>query len=128
MSKFFHFFLLFGPVYIFVIGSKRLCDIQLKSPEKAKKYFTQSKSTYTYKDVISAIVVSMSDSDLINADFNNCYIQRSEKAGLRKERSCCDQIATLMIIVEQTLEWNTGLYMVFVDFEKAFDSIDRDIL
>ena len=50
------------------------------------------------------------------------------QAGFRKERSCCDQIATLRIIVEQTLEWNTGLYMVFVDFEKAFDSIDREVL
>ena len=53
-----------------------------------------------------------------------------EQAGFRKERSCCDQIATLRIIVEQTLEWNTGLhvYMVFVDFEKAFDSIDQEVL
>ena len=24
--------------------------------------------------------------------------------------------------MEQTLEWNTGLYMVFVDFEKAYRS------
>ena len=52
---------------------------------------------------------------------------RDEQAGFRKERSCCDQIATLRIIVEQTLEWNTGLYMVFVVFEKAFDSIDREM-
>lgn len=33
-----------------------------------------------------------------------------EQAGFCKERPCCDQIATLRIIVEQTLEWNTGLY------------------
>ena len=30
--------------------------------------------------------------------------------------------------MEQTFEWNTGLYMVFVDLEKAFDSIDREVL
>ena len=30
--------------------------------------------------------------------------------------------------MEQTPEWNTGLYMVFVDFEKAFDSVDREVL
>ena len=53
---------------------------------------------------------------------------RDEQAGFRKERSCCLQVATLRIIVEQTLKWNTGLYMVFVDFEKAFDSIDRNVL
>ena len=53
---------------------------------------------------------------------------RDEQAEFRKERSCCDQIAALRIIVEQTLESNTGLYMVFVDFEKAFDSIDREVV
>ena len=50
---------------------------------------------------------------------------RDEQAGFRAERSCCDQIATLRILIEQSLEWNSGLYMTFVDFEKAFDSVDR---
>ena len=30
--------------------------------------------------------------------------------------------------MEQTLEWNTGLYLAFVDFEKTFDSLDRKVL
>lgn len=30
--------------------------------------------------------------------------------------------------IEQTLQWITGLYMVFVDFQKAFNSIDREML
>ena len=30
-----------------------------------------------------------------------------EQARFGKERSCCDQIARLRIIVEQTSEWNT---------------------
>ena len=29
------------------------------------------------------------------------------------------------ITIEQSLEWNLSLYICFVDFEKAFDSIDR---
>ena len=53
---------------------------------------------------------------------------RDEQAGFRKERSCTDQIATLRIIVEQTIEWQTSLYICFVDFEKAFDSIDRQTI
>ena len=32
------------------------------------------------------------------------------------------------IIVEQSLEWNSPIYINFVDYEKAFDSIDRDTL
>ena len=50
---------------------------------------------------------------------------RDEQAGFRKERSCTDQIATLRVIVEQTIEWQSSLYVCFVDFEKAFDSVDR---
>ncbi|KAK2193911.1 hypothetical protein NP493_6g07016 [Ridgeia piscesae] len=48
---------------------------------------------------------------------------RDHQAGFRK-----DQIATLRIIVEQSMEWDSSLYINFVDYEKAFDSLDRDTL
>ncbi|VDO59943.1 unnamed protein product [Schistosoma margrebowiei] len=38
------------------------------------------------------------------------------------------QIATLRIIVEQSTEWNSSLYINFIDYEKAFDSVDRTTL
>ncbi|KAL5016141.1 hypothetical protein ScPMuIL_005730, partial [Solemya velum] len=47
---------------------------------------------------------------------------RDQQAGFRKDRSCTDQIATLRIILEQSLEWNSPLYVNFIDYEKAFDS------
>ena len=50
---------------------------------------------------------------------------RDEQAGFRKNRSCTDQIATLRIIVEQSIEWNSPLLINFIDYEKAFDSVDR---
>ncbi|VDP55070.1 unnamed protein product [Schistosoma margrebowiei] len=53
---------------------------------------------------------------------------RDQQAGFRKERSCTGQIATLRIIVEQSIEWNSSLYINFVDYEKAFDSVDRTTL
>ena len=53
---------------------------------------------------------------------------RDEQAGFRKGRSCTDHIATLRIILEQSLEWNSPVYLTFVYFEKAFDSVDRDVL
>ena len=53
---------------------------------------------------------------------------RDEQAGFRKERSCTDHTATLRIIVEQSLEWNSPVFVTFVDYEKAFDSIDRVVL
>ena len=46
----------------------------------------------------------------------------------RKGRSCIDQICTLRQILEQSQEWNASFYAVFVDFEKAFDSLHRESL
>ena len=53
---------------------------------------------------------------------------REEQASCGKERSCTDHIATLRVIIEHTLEWNSPLYITFVDFEKAFNSVDRTVL
>ena len=48
-----------------------------------------------------------------------------EQAGFRKEWSCTDHVATLRVITEQSLEWNSPMYIYFVDFQKAFDIVDR---
>ena len=53
---------------------------------------------------------------------------RDQQAGFRQDRSCTDHIATLRIIVEQSLELNSSLYVNFIDYEKAFDSVDRETL
>ena len=53
---------------------------------------------------------------------------REEQAEFRAGRSCTDQIATLRIIVEQSIEWHSSLYINFIDFEKAFDSTSREVL
>jgi hypothetical protein len=54
---------------------------------------------------------------------------RDEQAGFRADRACRDHVATMRIIIEQSLEWQTPppLYSVFVDFQKAFDSVNRDV-
>ncbi|VDP85264.1 unnamed protein product [Schistosoma mattheei] len=53
---------------------------------------------------------------------------RDQQAGFRKDRLCTDQIATLRIIVEQSIEWNSSLYINFIDYEKAFDGMDSTTL
>ena len=53
---------------------------------------------------------------------------RDQQAGFRSNRSCADQIATLRIIIEQSIEWNSPLFLNFIDYEKAFDSVDRETL
>ena len=52
-------------------------------------------------------------------------VLREEQAGFRSGRSCTDQIFTLKRILEQALEHKTPLIINFIDFEKAFDSLNR---
>ena len=53
---------------------------------------------------------------------------RIEQVGYQVNRSCADQINTLMIICEQSNEWKSTLYFLFLDFEKALDSLNRDYI
>ena len=53
---------------------------------------------------------------------------REEQAGFRRGRSTTEQLFTLRNIIEQCTEWNATLFINFVDFEKAFDSIHRESL
>ena len=50
---------------------------------------------------------------------------RREQAGFRSGKSCIDHINTLRLIIEQAVEYNSPLFLLFVDYEKAFDSISR---
>ena len=52
----------------------------------------------------------------------------NKPASLRSARAPADQIATLRLILEQSLEWNTSLYVAFIDYERAFYSADRSNL
>ena len=53
---------------------------------------------------------------------------RKEQAGFRRGRSTVEQIFILRNIIEQVAEWQSTLYITFVDFEKAFDSVHRESL
>jgi hypothetical protein len=53
---------------------------------------------------------------------------RQEQAGFGRGRGCIDQIFALRNIIEQCLEWNAPLFISFIDFRKAFDSVHRDSL
>ena len=53
---------------------------------------------------------------------------RDHQAGFHQKRSCTDQISTLRIIIEQSIEWNSPAYINFIDFEKAFDNLDHETM
>ncbi|RUS81469.1 hypothetical protein EGW08_010767 [Elysia chlorotica] len=50
------------------------------------------------------------------------------RATLPPFREKLRDIATLRIIIEQSLEWQAPLYSILVDFQKAFDSVDREVI
>ena len=50
---------------------------------------------------------------------------RKEQAGLRHSRSCIDQISTLGVIIAQSLEFQSPLYMLFVAYRRALDCLNR---
>ena len=72
-------------------------------------------------NVFCKVLLNRIDEELDN-------ILRQEQTGFRKEKDCVDQIFTLRNIIEQSIEWKTPLYINFIDFKNAFDSIHRDTL
>jgi len=51
-----------------------------------------------------------------------------QQNGFRKGRSCMDCIFSASQIIEKLIEFNIPIYIAFIDFKKAFDSVDRDKL
>lgn len=50
------------------------------------------------------------------------------QAGFRKSRSCIDQIFCLKSIISRSKSRNIPLYVTFIDFQKAYDCVDRQTL
>lgn len=53
---------------------------------------------------------------------------RDEQSGFRPGRSCTDAIFALRNIINKTIDCNMPVYLHFIDFQKAFDSIHRDTM
>ena len=51
---------------------------------------------------------------------------REEQAGFRRGRGCIDQNFAIRNIIEQCIEWKMALYINYIDFKKAFDSVHRE--
>ena len=67
---------------------------------------------------------------------NNCIIKYcnevhlfcEEQNGFRKVRSCEDHIFTLISIKRNRFQVNKDLFVAFIDMQKAFDWVNRDLL
>ena len=50
------------------------------------------------------------------------------QAGFRKGRGTRDQIANIRWIIEKSREFQKNIYFCFIDYAKAFDCVDHNIL
>ena len=50
------------------------------------------------------------------------------QAGFRKGRGTRDQIANICWIIEKAREFQKNIYFCFIDYAKAFDSVDHNKL
>lgn len=58
-----------------------------------------------------------------------CELLAEEQAGFRADRSTVDHIFSLLCIIQKSMAQNKGkVYLAFVDYHKAFDSVDREKL
>jgi hypothetical protein len=51
-----------------------------------------------------------------------------EQNGFRKQHSTIDKLSTLTNIVETRLKSKRSTFVAYIDFSKAYDSVNRDIL
>ena len=50
------------------------------------------------------------------------------QCGFRSNQGCNDQLFNLRILMQRAKEYNTALYLCFVDIPKAYDSVNRNAL
>ena len=55
-------------------------------------------------------------------------ILSDEQNGFRAGRSCIDHIFTLMTILRNRKSMNKSTFICYIDFRRAFDSVDRQLL
>ena len=59
--------------------------------------------------------------------YMNCEL-RDVRAGFRKGRGTRDQIANIHWIIEKAKEFQKNIYFCFIDYAKAFDSVNHNKL
>lgn len=62
------------------------------------------------------------------AFLENNHLLEDEQKGFRKARACIDHIHTACAVTRHRIQENRPTFICFVDFQKAFDFVNRDLL
>lgn len=100
-----------------------IIPLHKKGPTNAPDNFRGISLLSTLSKVFTAVL----NSRLASWSESNDVIDESQ-AGFRKGRSTIDHIFTLHAVVEKQLSQNKKLYAAYIDFRKAYDSVNRSLL
>ena len=62
---------------------------------------------------------------ILSQRFRAWYRPRREQAGAQKQRGCTEQILVLRLLIDIARKKKWQLYVLFVDYKKAYDMVDR---
>lgn len=102
----------------------------LKPIEKAKD--NDPKIPLNYRGISLICCCAKLYSSLLNnritTYFDSINFISDEQNGFRKNRSCVDHIFTIDSVLRNTVRSGGSVFAAFIDFEKAFDGINREYL
>ena len=85
-----------------------------------------------YRGISLLSTVSKVYSSILNSRLSEyletCGVLCEEQNGFRKGRSCEDHAFVLTNLIQDRIDQRKSTYVSFIDFEKAFDWINRDLL
>ena len=108
------------------IWSRRVFNLILKDPN------SDSSNPLNYRDITITsaaykLFCSILHSRLSNQlELNNGICE--EQIGFRVGRSTDDHLSSLLLIVESRIKRKLNTFAVFIDFSKAYDGINRDLM
>ena len=105
--------------------SQWLTNTIIPIPKKGNSHQMQNYRGITLMSIAAKIYNRMI-LDRIYKDINRKL--RPNQAGFRRGMSCIEQINTIRRIMEGARDKNLPIIVTFVDFSKAFDSINREVM
>ena len=81
-----------------------------------------------YRGISIMIALCKVYDGILNQRFMKWYIPEYEQAGGQSGRGCMEQILTLRLLMDSAKKRGRILYVVFIDYIKAFDKVDRSKL
>ena len=77
--------------------------------------------------VVGKLFASVLNNRLLGYLENN-HLLAEEQNGFRQKRSCEDHVFSACTLIRDRLINKQNTFRVFIDFQKAFDFVDRDVL